>query len=355
MTATLEAIAKDEALVAQAKNTTTAQEYEIGFQDPLPEVTGGSKIKQNWDTNSQGSISWSEYGLDITGSSRLSAAEEAASLGVLGQVFVRTFFETMRSHTVHLATEEIRKVVLTPLPQSPKSANSGVVHIFTEKSDGTQDIHCLCFPEPEESRSSWSPLWLFWGWLIKNLSADKLEMQGEGYDRLKSPQFRDALTVPVGEFARPDLRVSLKGNLEEQLGMLLDELLPSKPKQSWYRQPQIPPKKLNNAISEYAPEIGADEVLFLGDTTVFGSAKSGWMLTKRGIHYNCGDKGNATWEEIQKAVSVGGFPQYYLELTINRGDKVEKVKIECPDLQEVRPALQELINHMAVFGKGTSD
>lgn len=364
MTATLETIAKDEALVAQAKNTaadealaaqdeatSTAQKYDIYFQDPLPEVTGGSKIKQNWDPKGLGRISWSEYGLDITGPSRLSIAEEQLSPGVLGQVFVRTFFETMRSHTVHIATEEIVKVVLTPLLESPKSPNSGVVHIFEEKSDGTQDIHCLCFTEPKESRTSWPPLWRFWGWLIENLLADKLEVLGEEYDRLKSTQFHDVITAHITDIGRPDLIFSLKGNLEEQLGMLLDELLPSKPKQNWYRQPRIPSKKLNNAISEYAPEIGADEVLFLGDTTVFGSAKSGWMLTRRGIHYNSGDRGSATWKEIQKAVSVGGFPQYYLELTINRSDKVEKVKIECSDFQEVRPALQELINHMAVFSK----
>lgn len=355
MTATLEAIAKDEALAVQAETTSTAEEYEIGFQDPLPEVTGESKIRQNWDPKGLGRISWSEYGLDIAGPSRLSAAEEAASLGVLGQVLVRTFFETMRTHTVHVATEEIVKVVLTPLLESPKSPNSGVVHIFTEKSDGIQDVHCVCFTEPEETRSSWPPLWRFWGWLIESISADKLEVRGEEYDRLKSSQFHDAVTTDTGEFARPDLVVNPEENLEEQLGMLLDELLPSKPTQNWYRQPQIPSKKLKNAISAYAPEIGADEVLFLGDTTVFGSAKSGWMLTKRGIHYNSGARGSATWKEIQKAASAGGFPQYYLELTINRGDKVEKVKIECSSFQEVRPALQEFINHMAVFSKKTPE
>jgi hypothetical protein len=356
MKETLEAIAKGEALATQDKATSTAQRYEIYFRDPLPEVTGGYQSKRKWDLKRSGRISWSEYGLAITGSSPLSAAEEVASIGVLGQIFVRTAFETARSHTVNVATKEIAKVVLTPLLESTKSPNSGVVHIFTEKPPGgTQDVHCLCFTEPKESRTSWPPLWLFWGWCIDNIPANKLEARGAEYDRLKSTQFRDMVTKQATDVGRPDLRFSLKGNLEEQLGVLLDELLPSKPKQSWYRQPQIPPKKLNNAISEYASEIKADDVLFLGDNTVLGSAKSGWMLTRRGIHYNAGDRGSATWEEIQKVVSAGGFPQFYLELMINRGDKVEKAKIECSGFQEVRPALQELINHMAVFSKRTPD
>jgi hypothetical protein len=330
------------------------QMYAVNFRDPSPEITGYVKAQRNWDTKSSGKISWSERGLDIAGSSALSAAEEVASMGVLGQIFVRTGLEAARMRKVHVATKDITRVVLIPLPESPQSPNSGLVYIFAVNPEGSQDVHCLCFTEPKETKASWPPLWLLWGWLIKNVAAEKLEIRGEQYEPFKDTQFRDLATEQAGDVGRPDLSSSLKGTLEEQLDMLLDELLPAKTTQNWYRHPQIPEKKLKNAIAKYASEVEPDEVLFLGDTTVFGSAKSGWLLTRRGIHYNAGEKGSASWQEIQRAASAGGFPQFHLELTIKRGDKVENTKIECSGFQEVRPALQELINHMAAFNKKAS-
>ena len=69
----------------------------------------------------------------------------------------------------------IVKVVIAPLPQSSKA---GIVHIFTKEADGTQDIYCLDFPKPSKPEASRPPLWLFQGWLTKNLPADKLETRG---------------------------------------------------------------------------------------------------------------------------------------------------------------------------------
>jgi len=153
------------------KDTSTPQAYEIYFKNPLPEVTGGSKGEQKWDQAYSGKISWSEDGLDIEGSPRLSAPERA--LG--GHILTSSFFQSLhKEREEHIATSEIVKVVIAP---SSQSSNVGIVHILTEKSDGTRDIYCLEFRKPTKPEASRPPLWLFQGWLTKSLPADKLEIR----------------------------------------------------------------------------------------------------------------------------------------------------------------------------------
>lgn len=47
---------------------------------------------------------------------------------------------------------------------------------------------------------------------------------------------------------------------------------------------EIPERKLSNALNAYAKEIVPDEVLILIDDTVFGGAKEGMLLSKKGLH-----------------------------------------------------------------------
>jgi hypothetical protein len=46
---------------------------------------------------------------------------------------------------------------------------------------------------------------------------------------------------------------------------------------------RLPPKKLSAALGSYASEIAPAEVLALIDTTVFGGAKEGVLLTENGM------------------------------------------------------------------------
>ncbi|HPR34506.1 MAG TPA: hypothetical protein PKY64_02440 [Anaerolineaceae bacterium] len=48
--------------------------------------------------------------------------------------------------------------------------------------------------------------------------------------------------------------------------------------------PAIPQKKVRNAIKSYAPDASESEVLLLLDTTVFGSAKDGLLLTSDALY-----------------------------------------------------------------------
>lgn len=51
----------------------------------------------------------------------------------------------------------------------------------------------------------------------------------------------------------------------------------------FFIQPHIPDKKVKGVIGSYAPHVRPADVLLLHDTTVFGSAKTGFILTKESI------------------------------------------------------------------------
>lgn len=56
---------------------------------------------------------------------------------------------------------------------------------------------------------------------------------------------------------------------------LIRELIPHAPQMGLYVAPNIPAKKLNNALRDYAKQIHEKEVLALYDATRLGSAKDG--------------------------------------------------------------------------------
>lgn len=63
-----------------------------------------------------------------------------------------------------------------------------------------------------------------------------------------------------------------------------------------YFAPSIPLKKLSNALQSYGRGIQAEEVVALMDTTVFGGAKDGVMLTEKQIRLKDLGSGLAIWE-----------------------------------------------------------
>lgn len=55
-----------------------------------------------------------------------------------------------------------------------------------------------------------------------------------------------------------------------------------------FASPNIPEKKLTNAIKAYAPEIDANRVLYLCDATFFGGSDEGFIITDSTFRYNDG-------------------------------------------------------------------
>ena len=63
-----------------------------------------------------------------------------------------------------------------------------------------------------------------------------------------------------------------------------------------YFAPDIPLKKLSNALQSYGRGIQAEEVVALMDTTVFGGAKDGVMLTENQVRLKDLGSGLAIWQ-----------------------------------------------------------
>lgn len=83
--------------------------------------------------------------------------------------------------------------------------------------------------------------------------------------------------------------------------------------------PEIPEKKLNNAIMSIAPNVEPEYVLAILDSTVFGSAKEGFLFTGDTVYkkYSFEDRGEYRFEDIKKA-------EYKVVKTVKDNGKVEE-------------------------------
>ena len=72
--------------------------------------------------------------------------------------------------------------------------------------------------------------------------------------------------------------------------------------------PNIPEKKMLNAIQKYAPAVGVGDILVLVDDTVFGSANEGVLITKDMIYSNQKMERPVKFElnKIKNVTFVGG-------------------------------------------------
>jgi hypothetical protein len=174
--------------------------------------------------------------------------------------------------------------------------------------------------------------------LLGECLVDKDESVREAAKRIAEDLQKLGVSLPQHTVIDPNVA------LEDQLVHLLDRFLPHKPENSWFRRPNIPPNKLKNAISSYAPEISADEVLALGDATILGSAKKGLLMTRSKLYFNSGATGEVKWSEIQGARPLKGFAEAGLEITFKTGDIVT---IACDNFKGVRDSLALFMNQLA--------
>ena len=85
----------------------------------------------------------------------------------------------------------------------------------------------------------------------------------------------------VPEESAPTKRPSAKTkSASKDYRILLDELF----EQDMYTAPNIPEKKLKNALRSFAPGVKAEDVLLLVDDTAFGSSKEGVIITKDAVY-----------------------------------------------------------------------
>jgi len=125
----------------------------------------------------------------------------------------------------------------------------------------------------------------------------------------------------------------------EEWTRLLTEMTPHDPNNRWFLHPQIPQDKLDRAIKKYGAGLKHEDVLALGDNTVFGSATAGCLLTADGICCRVARGGRMVrWSEISSAKVVGSEG---IQITLAAGGKV---RVSCGQFASVRDKLHKLIS-----------
>lgn len=107
-----------------------------------------------------------------------------------------------------------------------------------------------------------------------------------------------------------------------------------------YFAPKIPVKKLSGALESYGQGLDPEDVLVVVDSTVFGGAREGMLLTERGIR----TKGLASsptewkWQEIRQ-IEVSGSDLY-----INAYKMADCTMAEPKELRPLFSVVQEYLN-----------
>ena len=91
---------------------------------------------------------------------------------------------------------------------------------------------------------------------------------------------------------------------------------------SFYVNDNIPRNKLGGAKSKYAPEIRTDDVLLLYDSTIFGSGKTGWLLTDDAMytsHQNEHDGKKPLSQLKYREIDLKGSSPFYKVKFLDQG------------------------------------
>jgi hypothetical protein len=133
---------------------------------------------------------------------------------------------------------------------------------------------------------------------------------------------------------------------KEEWERLLAELTPHDLKNKWYLHPQIPQDKFDGAMKKYGASLKRDDVLALGDSTVFGSAESGCLLTTDAICCKVARGGRTVrWSEIASARVVGSEG---IQIRLKDG---RKVRLSCGQFLLVRDKLHKLLSLVATSNR----
>ena len=112
----------------------------------------------------------------------------------------------------------------------------------------------------------------------------------------------------------------------------------------------IPPDKLANAISAYAPRVSPKDVLLLFDNTVFGGAKDGLLLAGDAVYWhNIGSQpGKISYTDIQNAdfrESTNIFAA--AKVAINQ----DQIDLNMGDKNKLAAALAKVIRNLMEYAK----
>lgn len=107
------------------------------------------------------------------------------------------------------------------------------------------------------------------------------------------------------------------------ISKLAQELLPHSPSHGLFLAPDIPPKKLRNAVRDFAKSVDEQEVLALYDATLSGNAKDGAVFTSAGIVFQNNDLSPVQEVRYDDIVAVKAKRKFLggkkVRLDVNRG------------------------------------
>lgn len=122
---------------------------------------------------------------------------------------------------------------------------------------------------------------------------------------------------------------------DEVFNNLFSYLL-GKDKSGVYFAPDIPNKKLKNAVKHHG--VSSDNILLLYDYTLFGSATESLILTQDGLSFVVNEKEPATflrWSQIQDIHYNDGKYVFYLDELKGKNISFDKSKVFAPDKKEI--------------------
>lgn len=135
------------------------------------------------------------------------------------------------------------------------------------------------------------------------------------------------------------------GTRAEFLARLIDKLLPADSAAGWYRLPDIPEKKIANALAKYAKDVKGEEAIGLSDETVFGSAKEGFVIASGGIWYNRGGYfGQFLWDDIRSVETSKGMLGTWVTVKLE-GSRTASIACE-----KFKPKVQSLVQFITQMG-----
>ncbi len=137
---------------------------------------------------------------------------------------------------------------------------------------------------------------------------------------------------------------------------LIQDRLPHAPQLGLYVAPDVPTKKLRNAISDYAPELEHTDVLALYDATLSGTAGDGALFTSDRVVFQNNDLQSAQTVRYQDLVGVEAARRWWglggkrVDLTVNRGRATFDLSIDCSGSPEAAEYIADVLHTLMLKG-----
>ncbi len=128
---------------------------------------------------------------------------------------------------------------------------------------------------------------------------------------------------------------------------LAREYLPHDPGKGLFVSPDIPVKRLNNAIGDYAKKVHPEEVVALYDATLLGSAKDGAVFTADRFVFQNNDLQPAHIVRYEDLVGVKLQKSFIggrrLEVSVNRGRATLQLEIDFSGRKKAAPFVERFL------------